>query len=505
MRLDRASRPSFRLAPLLALALLAGCATVGVPVTGQDSKDPTWTGSQSETAASVANFAAKKVIAIAFNDGTNADGKIQYTPTSRTVLPGASLMGWAYSEDDGASWKYGGSVKTSAEWPVLWGDPAITSSQRDQRYVFMSNLAVPASKMPANGATGYMGSYLGGACIARSTDGGKTFSLYQCVHDDFAFYDGGSMASSTTGDIYAAFVAPDSDRIDVWHAPGEDAQFARLPNPFPGCQMMTHPRIRVGYPTIALGSPNPSLFVAGQIAACDVGVLAKEQPGSYGQIIINRYHNGQWGTPRVISNTAERYPEVLLSDRKLRTGPQFSFDVGAASQNGNDHIRMLYTRRDSKNRLYVEGSMCKFDLSEPCAPAPEWGTTPGYYGYQGDQFNPNVRAFPGFLTIPPAWAGTFISRDKEPSGNTVIVRRGGLAVLPNGSRIMFTVTLADQGLVCPDNRGYWGDYDDLQFVGFVKDTTTARFLRPFTSSLAGCIERTQYTSTHVHVRSATFP
>jgi hypothetical protein len=294
------------------------------------------------------------------------------------------------------------------------------------------------------------------------------------VHDSFAFYDGGSMASTTNGDIYAAFVAPDSDRIDVWHAPGEAAQFVKLANPFPGCSLIGHPRLRVGYPALSLGGPNPSLFVAAQIQSCNTGVLG-DGPGAFGQVIINRFHNGQWGTPRVASNPAVVYPEVTLSDRKLRTGPQFAFDVGTASSNGNDHIRMLVTRRDPKSsRLYVEGSFCRFDLSTSCKPAPEWGSTPGYYSYQGDQFNPNVRSFPGLFTIPPAWAGTFISRDKAPSSNTVIIRRGALAVLPDGSRIMVGFKLADQGLVCPDNRGYWGDYDDLQFIGFVKGTTTAR-------------------------------
>jgi hypothetical protein len=267
---------------------------------------------------------------------------------------------------------------------------------------------------------------------------------------------------------------------------------------------MTHPRLRVAYPFLALG-PDPSVFVASQIESCDKGALGEDE-GGLGQIIINRYHSGNWGTPRVISNPAEHYPEVKLSDRDLRTGPQFSFDVGAPSQNENDHIRMLYTRRDPKTqRFYIEGSRCKFDLSSPCAPVPEWGTTPGYYSYQGDQFNPNVRAFPGFFGLPPAWVGTFISRDQAPSGNTVIIRQGNLAVLPNGSHAMITFKLADQGLVCPDNRGYWGDYDDLQFIGFAKNSTTARFLRAFTDSSAGCIERTEYESKHVHVRAVAFP
>src|SRR5262245_3374726 len=93
------SRSSTLLRLTVLMVLVGGCASAGVPVTGKNPEDPSWKGSQSETAISVANFQAKSVIAIAFNDGTNANGKIQYTPTTRTVLAGATLMGWAYSED----------------------------------------------------------------------------------------------------------------------------------------------------------------------------------------------------------------------------------------------------------------------------------------------------------------------------------------------------------------------------------------------------------------------
>ena len=501
-------------APLLvavfaASVLCAGCQTVGIRVTGQNPEAPTWKGGQSETASSISNFSAKSVIAVAFNDDNPSQGKIQYTATTRTVQAGASMMGWSYSEDDGATWKYGGDVTPSADWPVLWGDPAITSSGRDQRFVFMSSLAVPKGKMPGSGKIdGSLVPYIGGACIARSNNGGKTFSLYQCVHNNFEFYDGGSMASSTLGGIYSAFIATDSFRYDIWYAQDEDAKFVKLPDPFPNCRMAMHPRIRVGYPAIGLGAPDPSLFVAGQIYDCKPGTLGKDT-GGYGQIVINRYHNGAWGAPRIISNPSAINPDVTLSDRLLRTGPQFSFDIGAATQrdndqSGDDEIRMLYTRSDGK-RLWVEGSFCKFDLSQPCHPAPEWGSTPGYYSYQGDQFTPNVRAFPGFLLIEPAWAATFVSRDHDPAGNTVKIRRGSPVSLADGTRFLIAFNLVDPLVVCSDTRGYWGDYDDLQFVGFLPKTTTARFLRTFTDSSAGCSKRWEYVAEAVHVGSAAFP
>jgi hypothetical protein len=334
------------------------------------------------------------------------------------------------------------------------------------------------------------------------------------MHNNFEFYDGGSMASTTAGGIFAAFIATDSGRFDIWSAKDENAQFVKLPDPFPNCRMAMHPRIRVGYPAIGLGEPDPSLFVAGQIIDCKQGALARDNPeqdnpGAFGQIIINRFHRGAWGTPRVISEPSAVNPDITLSDRKLRTGPQFSFDIGAASQrdndmSGKDEIRMLYTRSNGQ-RLWVEGSFCLYDLSQPCRPAPEWGSTPGFYNYSGDQFTPNVRAFPGFFGLPPAWAATFVSRDHDPSGNTVQIRRGFLAALANGTRFLISSILVYPLLVCSDTRGYWGDYDDLQFVGFAPNSSAARFLRTFTDSSAGCTKRWEHLAEHVHVGSAAFP
>jgi hypothetical protein len=64
----------------------------------------------------------------------------------------------------------------------------------------------------------------------------------------------------------------------------------------------------------SLGEPDVSLFAAGRIKQCQAGVLGTES-GGYGQIVINRYHNGSWGTPRVASNASAVNPEINLSDR----------------------------------------------------------------------------------------------------------------------------------------------------------------------------------------------
>jgi hypothetical protein len=449
-------------------------------------------GSQSETAVNVSNASGQQIITVTYNDGTQSP-YIQYTPTKRTVLAGASMMGWSNSTDGGNTWTYGGKVATNADWVILWGDPAITTVFNNQNYVFLSNLAVHKSKYPDGGVIsegGGNGFYaaISGACIARSTNGGKTFALYQCVDDQHHFYDGGSMAASADGEVFAGFVDATDDQIDVWRSPSVSGNFSKLPQPFPaGWVMASHPRLRYDGVTNAL-----------YVAAIRAG-------GSTGNLYLNRYKSGAWGTPVAASDPVLIYPTINLSDRTLRTGPQFAFDVGTASQNGNDRIRFLYTRRDSKtSRLYVAGSRCADDLSG-CWDATGWATgADSDVWHKGDTFSPNVRAFPGFIGIEPQWRANYMTRDDAPNGNKVRLRHGNLFVLPNGSRIFISFELTDAQVVCSDNRGYWGDYDDLQFAGLT-ESASAKFLRAYTNSFNGCTDRTTYTAKEVHTGAAVSP
>jgi hypothetical protein len=467
---------------LLGAAGLAGCASAGVPVTGLPAQGNTQSFDQSETAVNVSNFSAKSVITVTSNDGTDTGSTILYTSSTRKTLQGASLMGWSYSKDDGATWSFGGKLAPPKGWSVLWGDPAITRSHLDQRYVFLSNLAVPDSKFPPGGIDGALNSYLGGACIARSSNGGVSFQNHKCFSHESHFYDGGSMAAGSDGSIYAGYVDVSDDRIDVWRSPGIDSDFTRMARPFPNTAIYSHPRLRF------------------DLSSGDLYVAAQRGDG---YVLITRFHNGAWQAPVAASTLpAALYPAIHLSDRDLRTGPQFSFDVGAESLDGDDNpghdaVRLLYTTFDAKEqRYYVRGSFCERDLSV-CKDAPEWGTTPGNLNLTGDQFNPVLRAFPGFIGLPSIWKATYLSRQRDPKGNTVSLEQGNLVRLPNGARILLPFKLVDSHLVCPDNRGYWGDYDDLQLSGF--DGVNAVFLRTFSDSSQGCPKRWQYTSHHVHV------
>src|SRR5947207_6479138 len=134
------------------LLLLAGCANSN-KVTESDKDTAAVT--QSETAATTSYVGgSNNRIVVSYNDESNEQPFITYTQNDRVVTTGASLMGWSYSDDMGTNWTYGGKVSPPKGWAVLWGDPALITSEASYSTVFMSNLAVPDSKMPQGGIHG---------------------------------------------------------------------------------------------------------------------------------------------------------------------------------------------------------------------------------------------------------------------------------------------------------------------------------------------------------------
>lgn len=494
----RMRRVSLGLSALFGMSLLGGCScTPGAAVTGQDDSQPTIHGTQSETGAAAGLVNRQGTVVVAYNDDTD-DPKIQYTPTDRVVFPGASLLGWSYSTDNGGTWTYGGKVRPPRGYAALWGDPAAVTSKTSYNRVYISSLAIGASKVPVTGHHGWMddGSVTG-ACIARSDDGGIHFRIQSCPSANGDFYDGGSMAAAgTTTDhrVFAAWVDVNRQRIDVWQSPDGLAAFQPLPDPFPGRQMVGHPRL-------AYDDSSGALLVA----AID---------GSSQQIYMNRLVGNAWQIPILASWPITRI-DVPVGSQTIRTAYGFDFDVGAQSfvfDDGqrvryfNDAVRLLYTTRDSQTlRLYVRGTGCARDLSV-CEDVPQWGTTPGNLNTPGHQWNPTVRAWRGFIGMPPVWKATYQTTDDDPS--RVSIKQGTLARLPNGTAIFLPFPLMSPRIVCPDYRygspghassGYWGDYDEPTQIGF--DGTDALFLLAFSDSSKGCLSQWEFTSNHLHVRA----
>jgi hypothetical protein len=490
-----------RRALLLTCLLLGSCVGTSSGVTGNDPG--TGSAGQSETAATTSFSGGVSRIVVTFNDETGTGNTIQYGTTSRTVLNGTSLMGWAYSDNGGTSWQYGGKLAPPAGWSVLWGDPAITTSGANYNLAFLSNLAVPASKYPSGGIQGYFyygdgrSSYIGGACIAKSTDGGAHFSIYQCVSNTQPivgipdtpqghFYDGGSMASSPSGDIFAAYNDVAASQIDVWRAANENASFQPLPPPFPNMVVATHPRLRVG--------PDGTLYVAAMVLTGSRQYL----------VYLNRYAGGAWAAPIQASNPGVSYPSIDLGSVVLgapltvRVGPQFSFDIGAASDQGADAIRMLYTRQDdpeNNSPFYIDASACAADLQN-CHAVSGWKIGPSAPNETRlDLFNPNVVAWRGFFGLPPSWQGSFVERYGG-SVTTTNVARMTLGYV-NGNPFTIPVDILKNNPMCSDTRGYLGDYDDMILTGF--QDSSGLYTRFYTNSSAGCTLRWEFEAQQQHV------
>ena len=486
-----------------------GCGNI-FPVTGTTPATANF--GQSETAAAVIERSGGRRIVVAFNDQTQTGSPhtIVWTSGSRTTSVGASLMGWAYSDDDGANWTYAGKVSpTIPGWPVLWGDPGLTAvPDPSGPILMMSNLAVPSAEIPKPEFI----KTVGGACFAKSTDGAQTFSLTQCISfaDSMAplghFYDGESLAATPSGAIFAAFNDTTTDTIVVWSAPNHNAPFVQIAEPFPGMMSLTHPRLRA--------ADDGSVYAVSSF----FGVLAD---GSHQPVVfINRFINGAWGTPQqasepMVSNfltvpTIDLHSMVEGSELYFRFAPQFSFDVGSPSFGGQDAVRIMVTRVNPSGLYYIEGSACAADLSG-CHPVPGWTVGPvDANGAPYQAISPVVRASPGHRTgRPPQFElvvpGTWLTAYYVVHGGTNTAVQTGHMYLNylNGNPVGASVELPDALTVCPDNRppgqyNYWGDYNDMVMLD---NSPLAPSFVSFVSrdQQLGCVERWSFLALHAHV------
>lgn len=456
---------------------------------------------QAETAIAVSTPAAgpPKVV-VAYNDETNATGSsIVYSPdhSSRTVHPGASLMGWSHSTDAGSSWNYGGKLAPPAGWAALWGDPSIDSERITiadlgpmfgawylHDFVVMTNLAAPSYRMtgPVEGA---MSSVLDGACVAVSWDGGATFSISQCFAEaPYAgmgplppqhFYDGSATAVATDGETCVAFHDVTASKVSMWCGNpvwGIPFTFVNAPA-IPGAGSLTHPR---------LDFVDGSLYLA-------------VQRGS--NVFISRRVGGGWTPPRQVNapgHTVPYFPELHLP-LPLRTGPQFDFAVGPASSAGYDEVRVLYSYVTPDGHLGMAAGLCPASLSA-CYIDPAWWTDPTF---PANYFNPRIAVSP----VSDGQATWKIGFDADMlTGTNTITTRVGTLTASGWNRLLLHYELTPAREVCADDRGYWGDYDDMKFVEF--EDPHPQFVITGSDSSYGCEFRDFFLSHHVHVSSMLF-
>jgi hypothetical protein len=478
--------------------------------------DPTNNDDQNETSVAVSNFGTSAIATMTYNDGTGNSGKIVYTQTTRQVYPGASLLGWSYMTFDPTkspaslptTWTYGGKVSPPSGWAVLWGDPSTTVSQRNPNYKFITNLAVPSSRVPAVGYfSGELDSAgavaLGGACIAISSDGGKTFAIDapggvpQCPTNNGDFYDGSSMASLGNGTICAAYNDVTFNHIDVWCAPSETSAFTMLPDPFPGTVMSSHPRLRAG-----VGSN--TLYVAAQ--------------DDFASVWMNQWNGSSWGTATSVTTAPTTvYPTVYpgFVGAMLRTGPQFSFDVGQPSQNGDDAIRLAFVWQDSQNLPHLGIERCTLSLS--CQNSPEWSTGPNqspsyeqnitFDTGEDQEWQPAVVAVPSGATDANDWvvflyqSNALARPNVQLGGYSLSVSNGG--VLPAGTRYLGGLVNVESPFPteppCSDLRGQWGDYFGAAFASNSVPGGTPYYIASGEDSRPSCSFQAQFTAAPKHV------
>jgi hypothetical protein len=504
---------------LLAVVLSAGCEQPSVQVTGQPgSSTLPAPRTQSETIINVSYLSEARgvpedqVISVSYNDdfdtaSSGTQATIIQTSQGRTVYSGASTLGWSYSTDGAQSWTYGGQVLPDSEHgvpaAVLWGDPSITHSRVDQHFVFIGNLMIPVSKYPADGISGFVTAYIGGGCVAKSSDGGRSFALYQCMQSTSTdargdIYDGGTMEAGNHGEIYVAWINLSAGTIDVWSASSETATFAMLPTPFPGQTAAAHPLLRYDPDSGSLYALAPITLNADTDSAA---------------LFINRWDGSHWGTAKQASDPDLRSePSIAFTGGAVRRGQPYSFDVGPGEgligSTGPSSVRLLYTAQDSTGRYFLRGGQCDAALSTGCGPVDGWGTGASPGGHvPGDQFSPLVRlARPAFSPLEPyEWKAVWSSREQDPSGNTFIVVQSNLVQFANGDGLALGEPLFGPLTPCPSSgSNYWGDYDDLQNVAIASGSLTPDWITTFSDSSQGCQYQWDFTSYHVHLSDVRF-
>ena len=467
------------------LALVSACA--GTDVDGDQELAP-GSSTQALGAKTLIAKGAETAVSQVGSDGTlvvtaNQDDLppfMEFPPGSRIVRPGVTMLGYRRYNPTTNTILNQNIVINTANWSGLWGDPGIIRHRQNSNQMYITNLGIPANKFPASGQivgsiapttlpANMCGAYLGGACIARSTNSGALFTLApaDCIRRVDAgcpfghFYDGTDLETGTSGQVYAAFNDTNRSRIDMWMATSQTGTFALVTDT--SIVSSSHPRLRVspgGVPYLAVTSG--------------------------GNLMLTRYNGGTTRTgtwsPAVTVATGVTQAVVALSDRSLRLGPQYDLAI-APNEQGVEEVRLAYTVLvNGQHKVRI--SHCTTGATITCANPSQWRTD----NQAGKQWGPSITT--GLRANGTRhWSVSFYSTATNPGSNLVDLW-GGLAEKPGAAAlILFKTELAQ--VPCPDSRaggGYWGDYDEMSVGG------SGLVYRAFSDSSAGNCRRDTFTS-----------
>jgi hypothetical protein len=556
---------TFSCLALAAVALTAGSAAAKDPVvtivSGLPSDPSTHDGAQDETACAVSVFPADKrtIEVISANDETT-DAGFFYDDVNRGVIRGASQMGWYFRERTTANpnppWQHGRLVPGSgaaAGIDVLWGDPGLASAPDAPNLMLMGSLVVPHAKFGSSTCTingvpgtpcitnavtpaqkGCRGSPLGGACVARSLDGGKTFTMQHCFRDvtpgscntgdssDSSlghFYDGFDIAIAGGAAPPAAVAMRDADtsREALWMMANgvSDPTFTLIDSntgpmgPLGNDQqdITIHVRLRYDANNRLWRMAPDSETVTGikdPVSILKVNILGRNAPP---KAIGNDYKSSTVSAVAVNGvPTGANDPDGKLQ-ATVRFGPQFDFDVGV-NESGANEMRFAYMVADADTGIsFIQAGFCNFDLTN-CQTPKEWRSSTNT---SLRHFHPAIKHGFDPRGNRHLWKVTYY--ELTPDGQRVAVVATDL--LRNGSGSFGAVPFNPVAVVpasyqapCPDSRGtkdddandYWGDYDDMLF-----NPQQCAFVRSFTDSHLGCLKRRGFTATHQHVSAVEIP
>jgi hypothetical protein len=428
-----------------------------------------------ETVTVVSSTTGHKVIAFNYTDPA-------HVTSGGTVSRGASIMGWSWSGGPGINDAFAPPQRVAPPaaascapqpwdpdpcWPVLWGDPGL-GEVAGTSLMFMTSLAVPDRRMPASGQIPdyLLGTVLGGGCVARSSDGGATFTIASadCLHDEgYSAYDGSDVTGTVPGGpVFAAFVNVVHKTIDVWMAPTPTAPFTKLPNPFPNLAMREHPRLRwmsiTGILLLLAGDESGRLWL-------------QEYSGGWGNV------SASW--PKLVGSDYDTTGSVSIGSTSLRVTAQYDL-MGTQTYAGDTRVIVLYATKPSAHTVLKEASCNPYSpVQSPCV----GGAT---IDRGVNVFHPAVAVAnitnPGSgQTWSTVWQAAWSqqSGNAKSPGNQVAIFSG---LLGAGSVALTGRRETGFGTPCPTNGNFWGDYNTRLGVYQAAPTSYPLFWTAFSDS-----------------------
>jgi len=417
-----------------------------------------------------------------FNAGDSAHLTFP-TGTSRRICRGTSALGFNVRNTNGAYNAAMSRLAVPSGYSALWSDPAMGVAGDS---VYFGLLVAPNDRF--NAASGNQECWtnsngtsakgmLAGACIFRSTSQTLTpnfGSNVSCVRTGNDFYDGGSLSGDPFGgsNIIASYWNFDQSRVDVWAGPSPS--WTRVATPFPGQVIGGHP-----------------------LAAGGVAVVVSD---SVGILWISNYHSNtnSWSNPVRVGGPVAAGTTLSDGTAIREVGYSFAF-AGQTSFNVPYTFYVAYITTVN-NRTQIRVSSCGMDSVgfggsiNLCSDMPALATPTTSNAFMPSVASANVM-LPGAMS-PDVQSRLSYWSDQGLTGGNVQLRSFNF-----NNPTSQAVTAAQHP--CPDNRGYWGDYDDMYVVDDFTPNPT--FVRPYTDSTDAACTRQTYTANPQHVSVATLP